>query len=105
MGACKLCASYLIGKPVLGWRVGEWLENRCSRKVFHTEMPTLAIDFSLSGLASLPVVFVLPEEYVLNSARTPATHLIYGELFTCARAPLHFLPATFRQLFFHTVGR
>ena len=55
-----------IGKSVLGWWEGEWLENRCSRKVFHTGVPTLAIDFSLSGLASLPVVFVLPEEYVLK---------------------------------------
>jgi hypothetical protein len=32
------------------------MENRCSRKVFHTGVPTLAIDFSLGGLASLPVV-------------------------------------------------
>ena len=70
-------------------------------------MPTLAVGFSLSGLASLPVVFVLPEEYVLKGAGAPATHLIYGELLTCARAPLHSLhclPATFRQLLFYTVG-
>jgi hypothetical protein len=57
MGPFEPCASYLTGKPVLGWRVGEWLENRCSRKVFHTGVPTLATDFSLGGLAWLPVGF------------------------------------------------
>jgi hypothetical protein len=31
------------------------LGNWCSRKVFHTAVPTLASDFSLRGLASLPV--------------------------------------------------
>ncbi len=36
--------------------MGEWLENRCSRKVFHKGVPTLASDFSLGGLASLPEV-------------------------------------------------
>ena len=65
-------------------------------------MPTLAIDFSLNGLASLPVVFVLPEECVLKGTGASATHLIYGELHTCARTPLHLLLATFRQLLFHT---
>jgi hypothetical protein len=44
------------------------------------------------------------EEYVLEDAGTSATHLIYGELLTCARAPLYFPPAPFRQLLFHTVG-
>ena len=56
MGAFEPSASYLTGKPAIGWRVVDWLENRCSRKVFHTGVPTLAIAFSLGGLASLPIV-------------------------------------------------
>jgi hypothetical protein len=44
------------------------------------------------------------EEYVRKDAGTSATHLISGELLTCARTPLHFPPAPFRQLLFHTVG-
>jgi hypothetical protein len=35
------------------------LGNWCSRKVFHTAVPTLASDFSLRGLASLPVALSL----------------------------------------------
>jgi hypothetical protein len=45
--------------PVSPFYVGGWAnswEIGCSRKVFHTGVPTLAIGFSLGGLASLPVV-------------------------------------------------
>src|SRR5215218_3642813 len=63
-------ASYLTGKPVSDWRVGEWLVKRCSRKVFHAAVPTLAIDFSLGGLASLPVVLPgLPLYTLLRGTR------------------------------------
>ena len=55
-GLLGRAASYLTGKPVLDWRMREWLEKRCSRKVFHAGVPTLTINFSLGGLASLPVV-------------------------------------------------
>jgi hypothetical protein len=51
----------ITGKPVLDWRVGEWLANRFSRKVLYTGVPTLAIDLSLGGLPTSRRVAVTDE--------------------------------------------
>jgi hypothetical protein len=72
MRALGPSASYLTGKLVLDWRVREWLEKRCSQKVFHTGVPTLASDFSLGGLASLPVVLPGLPHYTLLRSTTRA---------------------------------
>jgi hypothetical protein len=46
--------------------------NRCSRKVFYTGVSTLALDFSLCRLASLPVVLSGLPLYALLRGTPPA---------------------------------
>src|SRR5215208_6918736 len=58
--------------------------NRYSRKVFHTGVPTLAIDFSLGGLASLPVVLPGLPLYTPDMAKSTNSELHVAYVFPTA---------------------